>query len=75
MRIDKTGNVYVTGPKGIWIWDPEGRHLGTIVVPEQPANLAWGDPDFRTLYITATHSLYRIRMKARGFVPYISGKQ
>ena len=70
MRIDEEGNVYVTGPKGIWIWSPEGEHVGTIVVPEQPANLAWGDSDFRTLYITATHSLYRIQMKARGFVPY-----
>lgn len=66
MRVDDSGNIYVTGPKGIWIWDPAGRHLGTIVVPEQPANLAWGDKDFRTLYITATHSLYRIRMKTRG---------
>jgi gluconolactonase len=71
MRLDESGNIYVTGPKGIWIWDPAGHHVGTIVVPEQPANLAWGDKDFRTLYITATHSLYRIRMKARGFVPYL----
>lgn len=71
MRLDADGNMYVTGPKGIWVWDPEGHHLGTIVVPEQPANLAWGDNDYRTLYITATHSVYRLRMKARGFVPYL----
>ena len=42
-------------PRGIWIWDAQGHHLGTIVVPEQPANLTWGDADYKTLYITATH--------------------
>jgi gluconolactonase len=72
MRLDKSGNLYVTGPEGIWIWDAQGNHLGTIVVPEQPANLAWGDADYRTLYITAGKSVYRIRCKATGFVPYRS---
>jgi len=71
IKVDHNGNVFVTGPKGIWIWDPQGRHLGTIVMPEQPANLAWGDKDYRTLYITATTSVYRLRTKARGFVPYL----
>ena len=66
------GNLFVTGPKGIWVWDATGHHLGTIVVPEQPANLAWGDKDYRTLYITATTSVYRLQMKAEGFVPYLS---
>lgn len=70
MRVDTAGNLFVTGPKGIWVWDPEGHHLGTIVVPEQPANLAWGDHDHGTLYITATTSVYRIRTKAHGFIPY-----
>jgi gluconolactonase len=72
MRIDRAGNVYVTGPGGIWIWDPQGHHLGSIIVPEQPANLAWGDPDYRTLYITATKSVYRIRCKATGFMPSLA---
>jgi len=72
MKLDQAGNVYVTGPKGIWVWNPEGRHLGTIVLPEQPANLAWGDPEYRTLYITATTSVYRLPTKAHGFVPYLS---
>src|SRR5215472_4322109 len=72
MKLDQAGNVYVTGPKGIWVWSPEGRHLGTIVLPEQPANLAWGDADYRTLYITATTSVYSLRTKTRGFVPYLS---
>jgi len=71
IKVDHNGNVFVTGPKGIWIWDPQGRHLGTIVMPEQPANLAWGDKDYRTLYITATTSVYRLRTKARGFIPYL----
>ena len=70
MRVDRKGNVYVTGPLGIWIWSPEGKHLGTIVLPEMPANLIWGDADFSTLYITATTSVYRLKTKARGFVPY-----
>ena len=72
MKLDQAGNIYVTGPKGIWVWDPKGRHLGTIVLPEQPANLAWGDPRYSTLYITATTSVYRLQTKARGFVPYLS---
>jgi gluconolactonase len=71
MRVDRKGNLYVVGPKGIWVWDAEGHHLGTIVVPEQPANLAWGDPDYSTLYITATTSVYKIRTRARGFIPYL----
>ena len=73
MRVDKMGNIYVTGPKGIWVWDAEGHHLGTIEMPEQPANLNWGDPDYETLYITATTSVYKLRTKARGFVPYLQG--
>ena len=71
MRLDRQGNIYVTGPKGIWVWDANGHHLGTIVLPEQPANLTWGDPDYRTLYFTATKSVYKIQTKARGFVPYL----
>ena len=70
MRVDEAGNLYVTGPGGIWIWSPDGHHLGTIIVPEQPANLAWGDSDWKTLYITATTSLYKIKTNATGFVPY-----
>jgi len=72
MKLDKNGNIFVTGPKGIWVWTPEGKHIGTIVMPEQPANLAWGDADYGTLYITATTSLYKLRTSTRGFVPYLS---
>ena len=71
MKVDENGNIFVTGPEGIWVWDAKGNHLGTIVMPEQPANLAWGDKDYRTLYITATTSVYRLEMKTAGFVPYL----
>ena len=71
MRVDRRGNLFVTGPLGIWVWAPSGRHLGTIVLPENAANLAWGDADLRTLYITATSSVYRLKTRTRGFVPYM----
>lgn len=69
IKVDRKGNLFVTGPKGIWIWDPQGHHLGTIEMPEQPANLTWGDKDRSTLYITATTSVYRLRTKTQGFIP------
>ena len=71
MKIDKNGNLFVTGPKGIWVWNAKGNHLGTIDMPEQPANLNWGDKDYSTLYITATTSVYRLVTKTQGFVPYL----
>jgi gluconolactonase len=70
MKVDVKGNLFVTGPQGIWVWDPDGNHIGTVVVPETPANLAWGDNDYQTLYITAATSVYRLRTKTRGFIPY-----
>ena len=58
--------------QGVYGYGPRsGVHLGTIVVPEQPANLAWGDPDYSTLYITATTSVYRVKTRAHGFIPYL----
>jgi gluconolactonase len=71
IKVDKNGNLFVTGPGGIWVWDAKGKHLGTIVIPEQPANLNWGDKEYRTLYITANTSVYRLEMKTQGFVPYL----
>jgi gluconolactonase len=71
IKVDRDGNLYVTGPGGIWVWDPQGQHLGTILMPEQPANLAWGDADLQTLYITATTSVYKLKIHAKGFVPYL----
>jgi len=75
IKVDQQGNLYITGPGGIWVWDSQGHHLGTINLPEQPANLAWGDADYSALYITATTSVYRIKTKARGHVPYLAKPQ
>jgi gluconolactonase len=72
MKVDDDGNLFVIGPKGIWVWDANGTHLGTIVMPEQPANLTWGDTDYHTLYITATTSVDRLQTKTTGFVPYLN---
>jgi gluconolactonase len=69
MKVDNAGNVYVSGPGGIWILSPDGKHLGTISGPELPANMAWGDEDGRTLYLTARTGLYRIRLKIPGRRP------
>ncbi len=71
MKVDRNGNIFVTGPKGIWVWDPQGHHLGTIAMPEQPANLTWGEKDYRTLYITATTSVYRLQTSTTGFLSYL----
>ncbi|HWF65695.1 MAG TPA: SMP-30/gluconolactonase/LRE family protein [Acidobacteriaceae bacterium] len=70
MRIDRAGNLFVTGPKGIWVWNSAGVNLGRIEMPEQPANLSWGGTDNSVLYITATKSVYMLNTKTRGFVPY-----
>ena len=67
IKVDLHGNLFVTGPKGIWVWSPDGVHLGTIALPEQPANLTWGGKDLRTLYITATTPVYRLDTKVTGF--------
>jgi gluconolactonase len=66
IRIDRKGNIYGSGPGGVWIISPEGKHIGTIRVPERVSNVAWGDKDGKTLYITASTSLYRIRLKIAG---------
>ena len=70
MKVDVNGNIFVTGPKGIWVWTTEGKHLGTIEMPEQPANLTWGGADIRTLYITATTCVYSFETRTKGFVLY-----
>jgi gluconolactonase len=66
MKLDEQGNVYVTGPKGVWIFAPDGEHLGVIEVPENVGNLNWGDDDWQTLYIPSSTSVYRVRMKVAG---------
>jgi gluconolactonase len=69
MKIDQKGNIYGAGPGGVWVITPEGKHLGTIKPPENPANLAWGDADAKTLYFTAVTGLYRLRLNIAGIRP------
>ncbi len=66
MKVDQQGNIYCTGPGGMWLMNPSGKWLGRIMLPEMPSNFAWGDPDWRTLYITARSSLYRLRLAVPG---------
>jgi gluconolactonase len=66
MKCDEHGNIYVTGPRGIWVIGTRGRHLGIIRMPEIAGNLNWGGPDWRDLYCTCSTSIYRVRMKVRG---------
>jgi len=70
LKVDTAGNVYVCGPGGIWVLSASGDHLGTLRLPESPHNLAWGDQDARTLYITALTSIYRIRLAIPGVRPH-----
>ncbi len=69
IKVDQQGNLYVCGPGGIWILSPEGKYLGLIKGPEDPHNLAWGDDDGKTLYITALTGIYRIRVNIPGIRP------
>jgi gluconolactonase len=62
IKVDPEGNLYVCGPGGIWVIGPQGERLGVLALPEAPHNLAWGDDDGRTLYITALTGVYRLRL-------------
>jgi gluconolactonase len=73
MKVDVEGNVYCTGPGGIWIFAPSGTHLGTIATGVQTTNVAWGDADWSTLYFTTWHTLGRIRTKISG-IPVPRGR-
>jgi gluconolactonase len=66
MKCDELGNVYVSGPGGIWVITPQGEHLGIIEIPEVVGNLTFGGPDWKMLYVPATTSVYRIQMKVAG---------
>ena len=68
LKVDDSGNLFATGPGGVWIFSPDGSHLGTIQPDEVPANVAWGD-DGSTLYMTARTGLYRIRLTTSGPMP------
>jgi gluconolactonase len=68
MKLDKRGALFCTGPGGVWIFAPDGKHLGTIQPEQVPANIAWGD-DGKSLYMTARTGLYRIRLHSEGTIP------
>ena len=68
LKVDDAGNLFATGPGGVWVIAPDGTHLGTIMPDEVPANVAWGD-DGSTLYMTARTGLYRIRLTTGGTIP------
>jgi gluconolactonase len=69
IKVDQRGNLYVSGPGGLWVLSPEGKHLGTIVTPKHAHNFAWGDADGQTLYICAKDTLYRMRLNVPGVRP------
>jgi gluconolactonase len=69
IRVDEKGNIYVTA-KGVAIYTPEGKPLHVIELSETPANCAFGDADFQTLYVTARTSIYRVRLNVKGAVQY-----
>jgi gluconolactonase len=66
MKVDVEGNIYSAGPGGVWIFSPQGKPLATILMPERTANMAWGGPDRKTLYIAASSSVYRIHLNVAG---------
>jgi gluconolactonase len=66
MKVDTKGNIYSTGPGGIWVITPEGKHIGTVRTPETITNLAFGDSDKKTLYLTARPTIYKIRVNVPG---------
>ena len=66
VKVDQLGNVYVSGPGGLWVLDANGKHLGTLRGPEHPHNMAWGGADGRTLYLAAQTGIYRLRLKVAG---------
>ncbi|HXG94446.1 MAG TPA: SMP-30/gluconolactonase/LRE family protein [Blastocatellia bacterium] len=68
IKVDQQGNVYISGPGGLWVLSPEGKHLGTIIAPRHVHNMAWGD-DGRTLYLCARSGLYKMRLGVAGVAP------
>ena len=63
MKCDERGNIWVTGPGGVWVFNTNGEHIGTVQIPQNVGNLTWGDDDWKTLYMPSTESLYTIRTK------------
>ena len=66
MKVDERGNVYVTGPDGVWVFAPDAEQLGLIGVPESVGNINWGDEGWKSLYMPSSTSIYRVRLKVAG---------
>ena len=66
MKVDTEGNVYCACKPGVMVFDRMGKHLGTFATPDQPTNCAFGDADWKTLFVTARPNLFRVRLGARG---------
>lgn len=66
MKVDAKGRVFCTGSGGIWVFEPDGTHIGTIRVPEMAVNIAFGGDDLKTLFVTAVTSIYTLRVKTPG---------
>jgi gluconolactonase len=69
MKVDQKGNVYCTGPGGVWIISPDGKHQGTIQGLNHPTNIAFGDADGKSLYVVSRPGVYRIRVRIPGIRP------
>lgn len=63
MKCDALGNIWCTGPHGLWVYAPDGRLLGKVAIPEMVANMHWGEANWRTLFVTASTSLYALETK------------
>jgi gluconolactonase len=69
MKVDDDGRLWTTGAGGVWVVQADGRRLGVLSIPENPANIAFGGPAFGTLYLTARTSLYAVETTVRGIAP------
>jgi gluconolactonase len=66
MKCDEQGDVWVTGPRGVWVFSPTGQHLGVVEIPENVGNIHWGGPDWSWLFVPASTSVYRVKTKVSG---------
>jgi gluconolactonase len=66
MKCDQRGNIWVTGPEGVWVFNPEGEHLGIVEIPENVGNLHWGGPDWKWMFVCASTGLYRFQTEVAG---------
>jgi gluconolactonase len=66
MKCDERGNIWVTGPEGIWVFSADGEHLGLVKIPEPVGNLTFGGPEWKWLFVTASTGLYRVNTKVAG---------